>query len=60
MRAYSFQIMLDVWNDTIFKNIQETLKDKTMILVKHEREGEVLDAQLVIGVRQSFGNNIAA
>ena len=48
--------MLDMWNDTIFNDIYEVLKDKTMILIKQEREGEVFDSQLVIGVRQSFGN----
>ena len=47
--------MLDTWNESIFMDIYEILKDRTMVLIKQEREGEVLDAQLIIGVRQSFG-----
>jgi len=47
--------MLETWNSNIFKNVYKDLKDKTMLLVKQEREGEIFDSQLVIGVRQSFG-----
>ncbi|XP_078492514.1 cullin-5-like [Ciona intestinalis] len=50
------KLMLDSWNKNIFKDIYEQLKDRTMELIKHEREGGELDAQLVIGVRQSFVN----
>ena len=48
-------MMLWTWNNNIFRDISDLLKDKTMVLIKQEREGEVLDSQLVIGVRQSFG-----
>ena len=54
-----FQMMLRTWNLCIFETVYELLKDKTMILVKREREGEVFDSQLVIGVRQSFGKHLA-
>ena len=53
-------MMLKTWNSSIFKKIYKELKDKTMILIKQEREGEVFDAQLVIGVRQSFGKSSVA
>ncbi|XP_076823937.1 cullin-5-like isoform X1 [Clavelina lepadiformis] len=48
------KLMLDTWNESIFMDIYEILKDRTMVLIRQEREGEVLDAQLIIGVRQSF------
>ena len=46
--------MLDSWNSTIFTNVKNRL---AMKLVHAERNGEAFDSQLVIGVRESYGNN---
>ena len=47
--------MLDSWNDCIFNNIKYRLQDSAMKLVHAERNGEAFDSQLVIGVRESYG-----
>lgn len=49
------QLMLDTWNESIFSNIKNRLQDSAMKLVHAERLGEAFDSQLVIGVRESYG-----
>jgi cullin-5 len=48
--------MLDSWNQSIFCDIKQRLQDSAMKLVHAERNGEAFDSQLVIGVRESYGN----
>lgn len=48
--------MLDSWNQSIFGEIKQRLQDSAMRLVRAERNGEAFDSQLVIGVRESYGN----
>ena len=56
MRVCNFpQLMLDSWNQSIFSNIKNRLQDSAMKLVHSERNGEAFDSQLVIGVRESYG-----
>jgi len=50
--------MLDSWNHSIFNEIKQRLQDAAMRLVRAERNGEAFDSQLVIGVRESYGNFI--
>lgn len=52
--------MLDTWNESIFSNIKNRLQDSAMKLVHAERLGEAFDSQLVIGVRESYGEKAAA
>ena len=47
--------MLDSWNDGIFSAIKSRLQSSAMKLVHAERNGEAFDSQLVIGVRESYG-----
>lgn len=49
------QLMLDSWNQSIFNDIKQRLQDSAMKLVYLERNGEAFDSQLVIGVRESYG-----
>lgn len=49
------KLMLDSWNQSIFNDIKQRLQDSAMRLVRTERNGEVFDSQLVIGVRESYG-----
>lgn len=49
------KLMLDSWNDSIFSAIKGRLQDSAMKLVHSERSGEAFDTQLVIGVRESYG-----
>jgi hypothetical protein len=49
------KLMLDTWNESIFKDIKQRLQDCAMKLVYSERNGEAFDSQLVIGVRESYG-----
>ena len=49
------QLMLDSWNQSIFSNIKDRLQGSAMKLVHAERNGEAFDSQLVIGVRESYG-----
>lgn len=51
------QLMLDSWNQSIFGEIKQRLQDSAMRLVRAERNGEAFDSQLVIGVRESYGNS---
>ncbi|XP_070567709.1 cullin-5-like [Ptychodera flava] len=50
------KLMLDSWNLSIFSYIKTRLQDSAMKLVHAERNGEAFDAQLVIGVRESYVN----
>lgn len=49
------KLMLDCWNQSIFADIKQRLQDSAMKLVQSERNGEFFDSQLVIGVRESYG-----
>lgn len=48
-------VMLEKWNEIIFMNISEQLLVEALRLVKEERDGNIIDAQNVIGIRESFG-----
>lgn len=48
------KLMLDSWNQSIFINIKDRLQESAMKLVHAERNGEVIDSHLVIGVRESY------
>ena len=50
--------MLDSWNQSIFADIKNRLQCSAVKLVQAERNGEVFDSQLVIGVRESYGTYI--
>lgn len=47
--------MLERWNSLIFENVREKLLDAAMEFLYNERSGEAFESQLVIGVRESFG-----
>lgn len=49
-------MMLDLWNSSIFSSIQGKLQDSAMKLLWAERLGDTFDSQLVIGVRESYVN----
>lgn len=53
----ALQLMLDSWNQSIFSNIKSRLQNSAMKLVHAERNGEAFDSQLVIGVRESYGES---
>lgn len=55
---FHLQLMLDTWNESIFSNIKNRLQDSAMKLVHAERLGEAFDSQLVIGVRESYGEKL--
>lgn len=55
---FNLQLMLDTWNESIFSNIKNRLQDSAMKLVHAERLGEAFDSQLVIGVRESYGEKL--
>lgn len=59
-RCGDYQLMLDTWNESIFSNIKNRLQDSAMKLVHAERLGEAFDSQLVIGVRESYGETRVA
>ena len=48
--------MLKSWNESIFSEIKLRLQEGAMHLIQQERCGEAFDSQLVIGVRESYGN----
>lgn len=50
------KLMLDSWNEHIFKDIKDRLQESAMKIVHAERNGDAYDAQLVIGVRESYVN----
>ena len=47
--------MLERWNSLIFENVREKLLAAAMEFLYSERSGEAFESQLVIGVRESFG-----
>lgn len=47
--------MLQSWNGLIFENVRDKLLSAAMKFLFDERSGEAFDSQLVIGVRESFG-----
>jgi cullin-5 len=51
------KLMLDTWSKSIFSEIKYRLQNSAMKIVYQERTGEPFDSQLVIGVRESYGNN---
>lgn len=53
--SFGAQLMLDSWNESIFRDIKDKLQESAMKLVADERNGEAFDSQLVIGVRESYG-----
>lgn len=44
------KLMLDSWNESIFRDIKHTLQESAMKLVRSERNGQAFDSQLVIGM----------
>lgn len=50
------KLMLDTWSKSIFSEIKNRLQNSAMKIVYSERIGEPFDSQLVIGVRESYGN----
>ena len=51
-------MMLSDWSENIFEAVKDKLQAAAMRLVELERNGEAFDPQLVIGVRQSYGDTI--
>jgi cullin-5 len=49
------KLMLDTWSKSIFSEIKYRLQNSAMKIIYSERMGEPFDAQLVVGVRESFG-----
>lgn len=49
--------MLQSWNNSIFSNVRDKLLLAAMKFLYAERNGEAFDSQLVIGVRESFGES---
>uniref|UniRef100_A0A8R1J2C7 Cullin-5 n=1 Tax=Caenorhabditis japonica TaxID=281687 RepID=A0A8R1J2C7_CAEJA len=47
-------LMLEKWNETIFINISEPLLIEALRLVKEERDGNIIDSNNIIGIRESF------
>lgn len=52
------KLMLDTWSMSIFSEIKHRLQNSAMKIIYAERIGEPFDSQLVIGVRESYGNSI--
>ncbi|KAH8347544.1 hypothetical protein KR059_012480, partial [Drosophila kikkawai] len=50
------KLMLDSWNMHIFHDIKHRLQESAMKIVHAERNGDAYDAQLVVGVRESYVN----
>lgn len=50
------ELMLNLWNVGIFRDITARLQESAMKLVQAERNGDAFDSQLVIGVRDSYVN----
>lgn len=49
-------IMLMSWNTIIFSKVFTRLLNAAINLIEQERNGEAIDPELIIGVRESFGN----
>ncbi|EFP11033.1 hypothetical protein GCK72_017604 [Caenorhabditis remanei] len=47
-------VMLDKWNEVIFSKISDSLLIEALRLVKEERDGNIVNADNVIGIRESF------
>lgn len=54
------QEMLETWKKVVFQHISLKLLSAALRLVEAERNGEAVDAHLVIGVRESWGKEIAS
>ena len=52
------KLMLDTWSKSIFSEIKYRLQNSAMKIIYSERIGEPFDSQLVIGVRESYGNRL--
>lgn len=48
--------MLSCWNEIVFSKIFTRLLNAALNLIEQERNGERVDSELIIGVRESFGN----
>lgn len=46
-------MLLSTWNNDVFLAIKHRLVGSAMSLIHAERKGELIDSQLVIGVRDS-------
>ncbi|GMR58884.1 hypothetical protein PMAYCL1PPCAC_29079, partial [Pristionchus mayeri] len=46
--------MLDCWRERVFNPFSERLKSAALRLVDSERNGEVFDDRLVVGIRESY------
>ena len=53
------QLMLQSWNNSIFLNVRDKLLLAAMKFLYAERNGEAFDSQLVVGVRESFGESVS-
>ncbi|CAI5450667.1 unnamed protein product [Caenorhabditis angaria] len=47
-------VMLDKWNSKIFEEMSEALLADALKLIEDERNGLLIDAQSVVGIRESF------
>lgn len=50
------KLMLDSWNTGIFAEIRERLQNAAMALLEAERNGEAINSDLIVGVRESYVN----
>uniref|UniRef100_A0A183BIJ1 Cullin domain-containing protein n=1 Tax=Globodera pallida TaxID=36090 RepID=A0A183BIJ1_GLOPA len=48
-------VMLEYWNGYVFADISQRLLNAAMGMVERERNRELVNSQLVVGVRESFG-----
>ncbi|GIY07562.1 cullin-5 [Caerostris darwini] len=53
-KSVILKLMVDSWNQHLFANIKQRLRDSAMKLIHSERNGEAFDSHFVIGVRKSF------
>lgn len=53
------KLMLDAWYNSIFNMTKQRLQKGVIKIVYSERTGEPFDSQLIIGIRESFGEKIA-
>ncbi|CAP29065.1 Protein CBR-CUL-5 [Caenorhabditis briggsae] len=47
-------VMLEKWNDIIFTKICDQLLAEALRLIKEERDGNIINSENVIGIRESF------
>ena len=50
------KLMLNMWNENIFAELEECLQSAVMELVHTERNGEVVDSNLVTVIRETYVN----